>query len=86
MARQLTVGDVIDLAKVLLREKGMSLEEIKELPIYIGNDDELNGIHCGWECRILDADDEEDQYYVYMINERRANHALTGRDSAILIY
>ena len=86
MARQLTVGDVIGLAKVLLRENGMSLEEIKELPIYIGNDDELNGIHCGWECRILDADDEEDQYYVDMINERRGNHALTGRDSAILIY
>lgn len=60
MARQLAVGDLIDLAKVLIFEKGMSLEEVKELPIYIGNDDELNGIHCGWECRILDADDEED--------------------------
>lgn len=86
MARQLTVGDVIDLARVLLREKGMNLAQIKELPIYIGNDDELNGIHCGWECRILDADDEEDKYYVDMINERSGNHPLTGRDSAILIY
>jgi hypothetical protein len=86
MARQLTVGDVIDLAKVLMTEKGMTLSAIRELPIYIGDDDELNGIHCGWECRILDADDEEDEYFVDMINEDRGNFKLTGRDSAILIY
>ena len=86
MARQLTVGDVIDLAKVLLKEKGMNLVQIKELPIYIGNDNELNGIHCAGECRILDADDEEDACFVEMINEDRNNFELTGRDSAILIY
>lgn len=85
MARQLTVGDLIDLAKVLIFEKGMSLEEVKELPVYIGDDNELNGIHCAGECQILDADDEEDRYYVEMINEDRNNYPLTGRDSAILI-
>ena len=86
MAKQLTVGDVVDLAKVLINERGMTLTDVRALPIYIGNDDELNGIHCGWECGILDADDEEDKYYVDMINERRGNQPLTGRDSAILIY
>ena len=85
MARQLTVGDLFDLVKVLTDEAGLTLEEVKELPIYLGNDDELNGIHCGWEARIIDADDEEDAYYVDMINERRGNYKLTGRDSAILI-
>ena len=86
MAKQLTVGDVIDLAKALIFERGIRLEEVKKLPIYIGDDNELNGIHCAGECRILDADDEEDEYYVEMINESGGNYPLTGRDSAILIY
>ena len=86
MARQLTVGDVLDLATVLVKERRMPLADVKALPIYIGDDDELNGIHCGWECRVLDADDEEDSYYVDMINESRNNYKLTGTDSAILIY
>lgn len=85
MAGQLRVGDILDLVKILTDEAGLPLEEVKELPIYIGDDDELNGIHCGWECRIIDADDEEDAYYVDMINENRNNYKLTGRDSAILI-
>jgi hypothetical protein len=84
--RQLTIGDVIELAKVLMHERGMTLEDVKALPIYIGDDDELNGIHCGYDVRIIDADDEEDEDYVEMINERRGNNKLTGRDSAILIY
>lgn len=86
MARQLTVGDVIDLAKALIFEKGIRLEEVKKLPIYIGDDNELNGIHCAGDCGILNADDEEDRYYVDMINESRNNYELTGTDSAILIY
>ncbi len=86
MAIQLTVGDVLDIVKVLTKEREMTLEDVRALPVYIGDDDELNGIHCGWECRILDADDEEDEYYVDMINESRNNIKLTGRDSAILIY
>ena len=83
--RRLTVGDVLDLVTVLTDEAGLTLEEAKELPIYLGDDDELNGIHCGWEARIINADDEEDEYYVDMINENRNNYKLTGNDSAILI-
>ena len=86
MAMQLTVGDVIDLAKALIFERGVRLEDVKKLPIYIGNDNELNGIHCAGECRIIDADDKEDECFVEMINEDRNNYELIGRDSAILIY
>lgn len=86
MARQLTVGDVVDMAKVLINERGMTLADVRALPIYIGDDNELNGIHCAGECQIIDADDKEDKCFVDMINEDLWNFKLTGTDSAILIY
>ena len=80
---QLTLGEILDFAKTLQKERGLTLKELRNLPIYIGDDDELNGIHCGWDCRIVDVDDEEDEWYVEMINERSGNYEITG--SAILI-
>lgn len=80
---QLTIGEILDFIKTLTKEREMSLEDVRALPVYIGDDDELNGIHCGWDCRIVDVDDEEDEYYVEMINERGGNFNIT--DSAILI-
>lgn len=82
--KQLTLGDLLDFAADL-RRKNMSLEEFRALPIYIGDDDELNGIHCGWCLDIVDAnnDDENNQYLVEMINEDYGNHELKGK--AILI-
>lgn len=82
--KQLTLGDLLDFAADL-RRKGMSLEEFRALPIYIGDDDELNGIHCGWYVEVVDAnlDDEDMQYLIEMINEDRGNYEITGK--AILI-
>lgn len=81
---QLTVGDVLAFVRQL-SNKGMSLKEIGKLPIYIGNDDELNGIHNAWCTDIVDSesDDEDVQYLVELINERRCNIKLNGK--AILI-
>jgi hypothetical protein len=81
--KQLTFGEILDFAKTLQKERGLTSKELRDLPIYIGDDDELNGIHCGWDCRIVDVDDEEDEWYVEMINERSGNYEIT--DSAILI-
>lgn len=82
--KQLTLGDLLDFA-AKLRKKNMSLEEFRALPIYIGDDDELNGVHCGWYVEVVDAnnDDENTQYVVEMINEDRGNFEITGK--AILI-
>lgn len=82
--KQLTLGDLLDFAADL-RRKGMSLEEFRALPIYLGDDDELNGIHCGWYVETIDAnsDDKNMQYVVEMINEDRGNYEIT--DKAILI-
>ena len=83
---QLTVGNILAFVKEL-KDDGMSLKEIQALPVYIGNDDELNGIHCAWYTNLVDADDTEDEdnvYTVEMINERRGNIKLES-GKAVLI-
>ena len=66
-----------------LRAQGMTMEEIKELPIYLGNDDELNGIHCAWYTNLVDINNPEDADLVEMINADRCNIKIKGK--AILI-
>ena len=83
---QLTLGDIFRFANSL-KDDGMTRQEIYDLPIYLGDDDELNGIHCGWYTNLIDADDKEDAdnvYTVELINERRGNHKLE-KGKAILI-
>ena len=67
--KQLTLGDLLDF-EADLRRNGMSLKERRELPIYIGDDDELNGIHCGWYVETIDvnSDDTNMKYVIEMIN------------------
>ena len=82
---QLTVGRILAYVQQLTNE-GMSLKEIYEMPIYLGDDDELNGIHCGWYTNLIDSDntkDEDNVYLVDMINEDYGNIKLNGK--AILI-
>lgn len=82
---QLTMENILAFC-AQLRAKGMTMEEIKALPIYIGDDDELNGVHTAWYTNLVDANDTEDEdnvYTVELINERRGNIELKGK--AILI-
>ena len=79
---QLTMNDILSFCAEL-RKQGMTMKEIKELPIYLGNDDELNGIHCGWYTNLVDTNNPEDADFVELINEDRCNIELKGK--AILI-
>lgn len=81
---QLKVGIILNVVNQL-QAQGMKLSEIKELPVYIGNDDELNGIHMAWYAQLVDANvkNGNDEYLVEMINEDHHNTKLT--DKAILI-
>lgn len=81
--KQLKFGDIMAFAKKLQKE-GMNLGEIYELPIYLGDDDELNGIHCAWYANLVDANNVMDEYVIEMINDDRCNVKLEGK--AILIY
>jgi hypothetical protein len=83
---QLTVRDIL-VFLYQLKNQGMTMEEIKSLPIYLGDDDELNGIHCGWYTNLVDAENTEDEDNVYtvdLINENRCNIKLE-KGKAILI-
>lgn len=83
--KQLKVNDIMVFIKHL-QAQGMSLKEIMNLPIYIGDDDELNGVHCAWYTNLVDSNDTEDEdnaYTVELINENRCNIKLDGK--AVLI-
>lgn len=79
---QLKMGDIFAFC-MELKDNGMTVEEIKDLPIYLGNDDELNGIHTGWYTNFVDVSNPEDADLVELINEDRCNIELKGK--AILI-
>lgn len=79
---QLKMKNILKLISDL-KETGMSLEEIAELPIYIGDDDELNGIHTGWYAQLIDPDSEDDADFIELINEDCCNVDMEGK--AILI-
>ena len=82
MTEQLTIGDIYRLVDEL-KAQGMTLREIKKLPIYIGNDDELNGIHCAWYNNFLDTKNPDCKNLISMINDDSSNIEIT--DKAILI-
>ena len=77
---QLTMNDILALC-ARLKKEGMTMEEIRLLPIYLGDDDELNGIHTGWALDFIDSNNttDEDEWMVEMINERRHNIKLDGK-------
>ena len=80
--KQLTMAEIMKLT-VELQKKGMTISEIAALPIYIGDDDELNGIHTAWYGELIDANNENDKAFIEMINEDHHNIQLKGK--AILI-
>lgn len=65
MNGQLTLKEIYLVAQDLL-QKG---ENLRDYPIYLGNDDELNGIHNGWYINILDKKDEECEDLIELIEE-----------------
>ena len=75
--KQLELGTILNIAKEL-KSTGMTQEKINKMPIYIGNDDELNGIHTAWFLNIVDPTSEDDESIVEMINEDHHNIKLTG--------
>lgn len=70
--KQLTIKDIFVLINQL-KKAGMTTEEIAAMPIYIGDDDELNGIHTAWYANYLDPDDPDETPVVEMINDSYDN-------------
>lgn len=64
---QLKVKDILKIIAEL--DETMETEDILNLPVYIGDDDELNGIHCAWFRQVIDANNEEDADTFELLNE-----------------
>lgn len=79
---QLKFGAVLQIANQLSKA-GMSMKEISEIPIYLGNDDELNGIHTAWFGQVIDPSNEGDIEFVELINEDNHNIKCNGRSILI---
>ena len=71
MNTQLTMQSILEVA-LKLEEQGLDLSKIR---VFLGNDDELNGIHNAWYCELVENDgEEENNCIVELINEDIGNN------------
>ena len=71
MNEQLTMEQVLNVA-LAMKQKGIDLSKIK---VFLGNDDELNGVHNAWYCELVENDgEEENNCIVDLINENIGNN------------
>ena len=68
---QLTMQSILEVA-LKLEEQGLDLSKIR---VFLGNDDELNGVHNAWFCELIKNDgEEENNCIVDLINENIGNN------------
>ena len=71
MNKQLTMEKILNVA-LAMKQKGIDLSKIK---VYLGNDDELNGVHNAWYCELVENNgEEENNCIVDLINENIGNN------------
>ena len=71
MNTQLTMQSILEVA-LKLEKQGLDLSKIR---VFLGNDDELNGIHNAWFCELVENDgEEENNCIVDLINENIGNN------------
>ena len=71
MNTQLTMQSILEVA-LKLEEQGLDLSKIR---VFLGNDDELNGVHNAWYCELVENDgEEENNGIVDLINENIGNN------------
>ena len=71
MNTQLTMQSILEVA-LKLKEQGLDLSKIR---VFLGNDDELNGVHNAWFCELVENNGEkENNCIVDLINENIGNN------------
>ena len=71
MNTQLTMQSILEVA-LKLEKQGLDLSKLR---VYLGDDDELNGVHNAWYCELVENDgEEENNYIVDLINENIGNN------------
>ena len=71
---QLSLKEIYDVC-VALKAKG---EDLSKYQVYLGDDDELNGIHTGWYMNILN-DNPDSWDLLEMIEEDCCNVEFNGK-------
>ena len=68
---QLTMQSILEVA-LKLKKQGLDLSKLR---VYLGDDDELNGVHNAWYCELVENDgEEENNCIVDLINENIGNN------------
>ena len=71
MNTQLTMQSILEVA-LKLEEQGLDLSKLR---VYLGDDDELNGVHNAWYCELVENNgEEENNCIVNLINENIGNN------------
>ena len=71
MNTQLTMQSILEVA-LKLEEQGLDLSKLR---VYLGDDDELNGVHNAWYCELVENNGEEENNCIYeLINENIGNN------------
>ena len=71
MNTQLTMQNILEVA-LKLEKQGLDLSKIR---VYLGDDDELNGVHNAWYCELVENNgEEENNCIVELINENIGNN------------
>ena len=71
MNTQLTMQSILEVA-LKLEEQGLDLSKLR---VYLGDDDELNGVHNAWYCELVENNgEEENNCIVALINENIGNN------------
>lgn len=82
MNEQLTLENIYNVCKQL-KLKGYDLSKLR---IFLGNDDELNGVHNAWFCELVENNGaEEDDIVVDLINQDYGNYHIDKNEKFILI-
>ena len=75
---QFTLGD---LAYCLARAQRKYPDNWQDIPVYLGDDDELNGIHCCWYGQLINGTSS----FAEMINDDGSNNHIEKDEDALLL-
>lgn len=76
--KQLTVGDILRLIAKKKAILGLTDEEVNKIPIYVSDDDELNGIHTAYNAIVITTDDEDCEDLIQLIEDNCLNKKVEG--------
>ena len=79
---QLTIGDLERKIAVIKA----AYPNCQDFPVYIGNDDELNGVHCAWNINRIPVASKDKNGWRDLINYDYCNHKLEDDKQALIIF